>query len=327
MGRICVVPSCRESCLHDFRGAWEGTADWDRLLVIEDAPRRSFHLPDSAWHCSWHEIEEALGDDAWIFSRRDSAIRAFGLLLAWRHGADLVVTLDDDCYPRAGLPICRAHELAMRSHPRWVPSVPGMRTRGLPYRNLGELPVVANMGLWAGVPDLDAVQGLSDLGAATRGDYEPPAGSRVIPAGQYFPLCAMNLAIRREAIPLFYFPLMGQGWPYRRFDDIWAGVLAKRALDHLGWRISVGGPHITHVRASDPFANLVKEAPGVAANETFWELVDGIELRARTAAGCMAELGAGLAAAARRAPRDDGDYLDRLGRALEVWASLFGAGS
>jgi len=45
---------------------------------------------------------------------------------------------------------------------------------------------------------------------------------------------------------------MGEGQPYRRFDDIWFGVIAKRICDHLGWSIAVGDPHVHHGRCPTP---------------------------------------------------------------------------
>lgn len=313
MKKVLVIPSNRGDRLKEFFDAWcAPMGDWDRVIVIEDNPYRTFDLPPSCDHYSWEEIEATLGDSAWIISRRDSAIRCFGFLMAYRGGADLIVTLDDDCYPREP-GICAGHLRAMGSHGRWVESVPGMRTRGLPYFNRGRLDVAANMGLWSRVPDLDAPQTL----AGGVGDFEPPRGSRIVPTGQYTPLCGMNLAFRREATPLFYFPPMGEGQPYRRFDDIWAGVIAKRVIDHLGWRLSAGDPAIEHIRASDPMANLVKEAPGIARNETLWQEIDAVRLTADDPACCMAELGDAL-------ERDGSDdYARRLGRAMQVWASLF----
>lgn len=318
MRKILVIPSCREVSLRDFLRAWDGVGDWDELIVVEDGPTRTFDLPDSVGHYAWDDIARTLGEDAWIISRRDSAIRSFGFLMAYRAGADLIATLDDDCFPGVrggGMPICTAHARAMEQ-PRWVESIPGMRTRGLPYRNLGKLRAAANVGLWSDVPDLDAVQTLAGHPNAS-GGFRPPAGSRLVPAGQYFPLCGMNLAFLRAAAPLFYFPLMGDGSPYRRFDDIWCGILAKKAMDHLGWHVSVGEPVVRHVRASDPMVNLVKEAPGIARNETLWEEVDRIPLTAREPAACMAELSDALA-------RDGSDeYARTLGRALGAWAALF----
>ncbi len=314
MKKFLVVPSIRETGIREFLRAWQVAGDWDEVVVIEDNPHKTFDLPAGVHHFAWDDINRHLGAGTWIISRRDSAIRSFGFLVAYQMGADFILTLDDDCFPSDHSPICEAHHSAMQSIPRWVPSVPGMRTRGLPYRNLGSLQgVVANMGLWSGIADLDSVQTLAGW---TNEDYEPPAGSRIIPAGQYFPLCGMNFAFLRDIAPLCYFPLMGDGQPYRRFDDIWCGVIFKRILDHLGLYVSVGDPAIEHRRASDAMANLVKEAPGIARNETFWETVDRAPLTASTPTDCMSEMGTHLES-------DADPYVSRLGVAIQTWANLF----
>lgn len=316
MKSILVIPSIRESSLLEFFDTWHasGCADWDEAIVIEDNPQKTFvRLPKDVKHAAWNDIGLTLGNDAWIISRRDSAIRCFGFLMAYRDGADMILTLDDDVRPR-GLPICAAHIQAMNSHPRWVPSIPGMRTRGLPYFNLGKLDVVMNMGLWSNVPDLDAVQTLAGHANATC--FEPPKGSRIIPAGQYTCVCGMNLAFIRKAIPLCYFPLMGHKQKYARFDDIWCGVVAQKILGHLGWRLSVGDPSIEHIRASDHMKNLIKEAPGIAANEWIWKVVDAVRLTASNPIDCMIQMGNHLAG-------QDDQYLQEWGKAIGIWAGLF----
>jgi reversibly glycosylated polypeptide / UDP-arabinopyranose mutase len=315
-GVALVLPTCRKDSLRDFLAAWGPVRFWDedKLIIVEDdtpSERLSSH------HHGHPEIAADLGDDAWIISRRDSAIRSYGFLVAWRLGADVTMTLDDDTRPIPGVDHLAGHRAAFEETSRWVSSVPGLRVRGLPYCNVGRLAdVMISVGLWRGVPDLDAP---TSLVSGVPADFEPPAGRCIVPHGQYFPMCGMNLACRREALPLLYFGLHGDGWPYRRFDDIWAGVIAKKICDHLGWSISVGEPHVRHERASDPFVNIVKEAPGIASNERFWEVVDSVPLAATTAAGCMAEMGRGLA-------RAGDDYLASLGRATGIWAGLFGGG-
>jgi reversibly glycosylated polypeptide / UDP-arabinopyranose mutase len=312
---LLVVPSCRAAGLEAFFRAWDGKGGWDEALVVEDGPVKTFPLPGGVHHYSWREVEATLGADAWVISRRDSACRCFGFLWAWWRGFDHVLTLDDDCCPHEGHgSLAALHRLALERQPRWRSSVRGLRVRGIPYRNKGHLPgVVANVGLWSDNPDFDAPTSLV-LGDGA--GFEPPGGSRVVPQGVYVPVCGMNLFLAREALPLFYFPPMGEGSPFRRFDDIWAGVLAKKALDHLGWRLGVGEPFVRHRRASDPFVNLQKEAAGIAANETFWEAVDAVPLKSSDPVGAAHELGRGLAGSTD-------PYLAKLGAALQTWARLF----
>lgn len=320
MKSICVVPSCRPDCVREFIEAWKDAGDWDELVVVEDAPVLSdLRTTVLSWpirRFCWADIDRTLGGDGWIVSRRDSAIRCFGFLMAYRLGATHVLTLDDDCFPHS-TPIVHRHFQSLRLTPKWISTVPDLHVRGLPYVNRGHLSdVVASMGLWSHVPDLDGVQSLRNPLAAV-GGFEPPPGRQIIPRGQYAPICGMNLFLDRRSVPLAYFPLMGEGQPYRRFDDIWFGVIFKKICDHLGWSISVGEPFIRHVRASDPLTNLEKEAPGIVANERFWETVDRMPVGGSSPTECMQHIGYQL-----ELHKSD-PYISRLGKAIQVWASLF----
>lgn len=315
--RILVVPSIREHSLVKFLRAWEGKGGWDKMILVEDNPTRAFAPIPGVIHYSWKEIAEIAGGLTWIFSRRDSAIRSFGYLAARWMGAEYIGTLDDDCYPHPEMTGTwfGAHEAAMNDIPKWIPSIPGIRTRGLPYRNLGTLQSHINHGLWSRVADYDSVQTFARMGQPDE-YFAPPKGSRVIPSGQLFPFCSMNVCFRAAAAPLMYFPLMGEGQPYARFDDIWGGVIAKTIADVLGWLVTCGEPHVEHQRASDPFVNLVKEAPGIAFNEQFWEYIDSVHWGEINPIACVAEL-------ARKLQTVAVPYVSRLGDALLAWASLF----
>lgn len=313
---ILVIPSIRVTQLTEFFAAWGEQGGWDDVVVVEDNAEKTFSVGRARHHFSHKEIAEELGDDAWIISKKDSAIRSFGFIKAYELGADRILTLDDDVRPHKGgyvSTLAAAYEESL-NHQVWVESVPGRRTRGLPYINRGLVPgVVAGFGLWSNVCDDDALCALVNR----PGYFEPPAGARLVPRGQLTPMCGMSLYFKREAAPLFYFPLMGEGQPYRRMDDIWAGITAKHVADHLGWSLSVGGPVVEHVRASDVFKNLVAEAPGIAANEKYWEIVRSVTLTKTTPVECVRELGRGLLVSSD-------DYVSRWGKALEIWAGIFG---
>ncbi|HZP20390.1 MAG TPA: hypothetical protein VFB16_09285 [Bauldia sp.] len=282
---VAVVASNRGDSLTAFLAAWS-PAPWSEMVVVEDGPRKTFDLGRPGvplHHVAWDDIaaEAAVGRPD-PFSRRDSAIKLFGFwLAATRLGADIVIGLDDDCLP-VGEPagFVAAHLSALAPRPRWVPSHDDLPTRGLPYYDLGTMEgAVANMGLWQGIADHDAPQTLALRRLGLSGhDHRPGAGSRLMHPRQYWPWCAMNIAFRAEVLPLLYMPKMGEGSPYRRFDDIWSGIILQRCCRHLGLLLSAGDPHIRHNRASDPMANLEKEAPGIRANEDFWKVVDAVPL-------------------------------------------------
>jgi hypothetical protein len=316
---ILVVPTNSAARLAEFLRAW-APWPWDRIVVVQDAPALSLAIPPELEAAaaarleaySWAEID-ALVPDPSIVSREDSAIRSFGFWRAWLAGAEVVFTLDDDCFPSGDGFVAR-HRDNLFATPVWTSSVPGMRVRGLPYRNRGVLrDVHVSVGLWRGSPDVDAVTTLA------RGDEVPrlvAAPPRVVSGDQLFPMSGMNLAFRREAACLMYFPPMGRGRPFRRFDDIWCGLVVQRICRHLRYPIVCGEPMIDHQRASDAFVNLVKEAPGIAANEDVWETVAALPLTAERPLDCVREVGAGLAAEAD-------PYLAEWGRCLGLWADLF----
>lgn len=80
-------------------------------------------------------------------------------------------------------------------------------------------------------------------------------------------MCGMNLAFDRSSIgPAMYFGLMGEGQPWGRYDDMFAGWCVKVIADHLDVGIKTGLPYIWHSKASNPFVNLKKEYKGI-----FWQ--------------------------------------------------------
>ena len=308
--RALVVPTIRETSIKDFLESWQSVDDWDVIIVVEDNPEKSFDI-EVDYHFCWKDIDGDLRDDSWIISRRDSAIRSYGFYKAYQLGAEYIFTLDDDCFPIVGSNFCEEHLDNLENTTKWCDSVLGYRTRGLPYKNFGNLSnVKLSMGLWEGVPDLDAVNTLVNYQELKLSD------TRVMPVGQYFPICGMNLAFKSEITPLTYFPLMGEGYLFKRFDDIWFGIMCKKICDHLGFSITCGKPYIHHSRASDVFDNLIKEAPGIKYNEKFWEIIDNMNLKSDSISDCMKEIGISL-------EQKDDEYLKKLGRAIQIWTGLF----
>lgn len=311
--RALVVPTIRSDCITKFLNSWKNTKDWDVTIVVEDNPEKTFQV-ESDYHYAWDDIDKDLNDLSWIISRRDSAIRSYGFYKAYQLGADYIFSLDDDCLPIEGVRFCEDHIRNLENFPKWCESVPGKRTRGLPYQNFGKLENVKfSLGLWRGIPDFDSISVLS----GKTEELQIPE-TRIVPRGQYFPFCGMNFGFKREVAPLCYFPLMGNGYPFGRFDDIWFGIICKKICDHLGYFISCGHPCIYHSKASNAFNNLVKEAPGIKYNEFFWEKIDKIELQHFDPAICMKEIGLYL-----KYQEDSDGYLQKLGSAIFNWISLF----
>jgi Reversibly glycosylated polypeptide len=317
---VVVVPTARERSLAGFLSAWQHELRDATVLVVEDRPERSFSAAGAnIRHFAWREIDEQLGEAAWIVPRGSGCVRSFGCWAAHQMRPDMIVALDDDTRPDPAHPdFLATHWARLQSatDPAWVSTLDDASPRGIPYYATSREPfVVLNHGLWNGVPDFDAATQL----VASRVEISAAWSDRTIPRGSYFPMCSMNIAWRPQFTPAMYFLLMGRDYPFDRFGDIWGGVLAKRVADHLGFGVNSGSPGILHERASNVFDNLAKESRGLAANETFWRAVDSVVLTQDSVAGAYLEL-------ADRLPLDQPEFVS-LRRAMRAWAELFSATS
>lgn len=167
--------------------------------------------------------------------------------------------------------------------------------RGFPYGIREEAPVMLSHGVWVGTPDFDGetqlrleqcnqCEGRGEVSWPLEDGGSPPMvcpkcdGKRKqrlphslpyfvgpIPRGVMFPLCGMNVMVRREALPYFYFAPMGidSGNPdLHRFADIFMGLFLKKEFDGRKWACYTGASTVLHTRASDAKKNVEQERLG-----------------------------------------------------------------
>lgn len=192
-----------------------------------------------------------------------------GIAQAMQEGADIVIVLDDDCYPSDTCPnmdaLVNGHVEALS-----IPALIGLfkpvtspASRGTPYftRHV-YMPPAASMGFWNHIPDYDAPSQL------VRGATAEMYHDRNPVFGRYFPLCGMNLAFRpRQWMPWCQFINVP------RFDDIWMGWLWQKEAYRRSCYFNLNGPVVTHSRQSNVWANLRDEAKWLEQNETIWQKV------------------------------------------------------
>lgn len=347
MKDVClVVPSIRESSLNAFIDKWKGNGLLDHvaLYVVEDNPKKSFDIDCiksrvEAYY-DWSDIDRDLGKDAWIIPRKSDTVRSFGYLKAYQAGYKYVMSLDDDCYPPteadgvvydSGKTFLDEHLKYLTKKTRWFNTLNDVKPRGIPFENVGTWQRnLINHGLWTNILDYDAPTQLVDP-KQERHSFD----NRVVPMCFYFPMCGMNVSWKREATVLMYHLLMGHGYgkpephaekylsklPFDRFGDIWCGIIAKKICDSMGYTMSTGMPYIRHERASNPFANLKKEANGIEVNEKFWEYVDFANVGQGDLTHAYYKMGEHIAMF------DDfkeyKGYFDELGTAMKIWSELF----
>lgn len=318
-----VIPTIRSL---DFLSSWGSRLSGISLYVIEDHKTKELETPkiqgSTVFHFSWEDIRKDFGKDEWIFSRKNAGIRSYGFWKAYRSGADVIITLDDDCFPTDDDFISgHLDNLSYKTPEAWMSVYPDPKhlySRGFPYDVRDKKRTVISHGLWSGALDQDA---RTEVVTGKLNEKPYPPLRAVVPKGVYFPMSSMNLAFAHEITPTMFFPMMGQTqegttWGYDRYDDIWAGVLSKKVCDHLGLGVVSGSPFVEHRKASDPAANLVKEKAGLAMNEEFWKRVWAVRLTKHTPTSCYRELAEKIVFP--RLP-----YFVSLKRAMKIWANLF----
>jgi hypothetical protein len=249
--------------------------------------------------------ENGVGQYSHLIPAASHAQTSFGLLYLWANDYEFGVFIDDDTLPHDEWDFFGTHldNLAhegeiesVASDKQWVnvlyQSDTDLYPRGYPYSAMDEDVqtdstevdhVVASQGLWTNVPDLDAVRILMDGDlqgqAQTRTGFDDYEGDFVAAEDNYLTVCSMNLAFRREVVPAFYqFPMDENAWDVGRFDDIWSGVLLKRAADVVGGDIYNGAPLCEHNKAPrSTFDDLANEVAGLELNEHFWKEVAAVD--------------------------------------------------
>jgi Reversibly glycosylated polypeptide len=188
----------------------------------------------------------------------------FAFIAKYLSEVEYIITLDDDEVP-IGDPIQdHIDALDKRVPVSWISTAVDDYTRGFPYGVREEAEVVLSHGVWEGVADWDAATQL------VKGSHRPVEFYRgPVPKGVYFPVCSMNLAFKRCMLPYIYQTPWALG--VKRFDDIFAGIEAKREIDKHGWAAVTGYARVHHERASNVFTNLENEALGLRLNEDFWK--------------------------------------------------------
>jgi len=301
----------------------------------------------------WYD-EHGVGEYADVVPAASHAETSFGLLYIWEKGHDYGVFIDDDTLPHDDTDYFGTHLHNLEnggtveevsSEERWVnvlyQGYDDLYPRGYPYTAMDEGvetdeariergEVVASQGLWTNVPDLDAVRILMDGDlngqAQTRTSAEDFDRDFVVARENYLTVCSMNLAFRREVIPAFYqMPMDDNDWNVGRFDDIWSGLVLKRACDVLGKHVHNGAPLCEHNKAPrSTFDDLTNEVAGLELNEHFWKIVDGEGGDATTHAE-VARSVADRLASGDWSEYNNGAFLNHVGERMLEWLDCLDA--
>lgn len=254
-----VVPTIRmEESIPAFIEAWKHLFDKHNveLILVDDTGDKPHVIHNG-------EKKELKCD---LISNKCAGVRQLGFLYVAKHLPDVeyIITLDDDEAP-IGDPIQDHVEQLNRKVPiSWI-STASDYMRGFPYKVRTEAPVMMSHGVWEGSYDWDAPSQL------LKGDSRVEFYKGVIPKRIYAPICGMNLAFRREALPYIFFAPVGKFKGAERWDDIYMGIMVIKKFAELNWAITTGYAKVLHKRASNPFTSLAKEALGILHGEEFYK--------------------------------------------------------
>ena len=256
---------------------------------------------------------ESLGAPAGMFPFDTDHRRNIGYLMAWRDGADIMVSVDDDNLP--GDRWLLQHAVPLTGIQGDVDTVsapdrywnPGsvlhsdemtFWPRGYPYRarDLGgrawtwsksSALVAINAGLWRGDPDVDAISRI-----ATRpSSHGLIRNETVLAPDTWAPVNSQNTAIRRDVIPAYYFFRSG------RFGEIYQGYLAQACAKAMGHSVRFGTPAVTHARNDhDLLADLTLELPDIKYLDGWLDWLTDLNLTGSTYLGTYEWLAQELAA-------------------------------
>lgn len=273
-----VVPTIRyKTEYQDFLKAWDEIfiENAVELITVQDGINPiiyhdSYTLNKTSLSTS--DVSDIMGDDADLIYNESDSVRnvGFAYIAKELHGVETIITLDDDVRPYSGDPI-KQHTYALSRHVpvSWM-STASEYMRGFPYAVRSEAEVVLSHGVWHNVPDWDGITQFAKVNEPVEHPVPSVTFPRIpIPKGVLFPMCIMNVAFKRKLLPYIYqAPAYDE---YQRFSDIWAGINAKKAIDENGWAAVTGYSSIEHIRASNVFKNIQKEAKGLELNETYWQ--------------------------------------------------------
>jgi hypothetical protein len=269
--------------------------------------------------------------------------RNIGYLLAIEKGAEIVISIDDDNYPtnedfyethaKVGT---TARLKTVSSVNNWFNPCTMLETshghtiypRGFPYSrrwkdkatsNHSSGRIVLNMGLWLGVPDADAATHLIEP-VTIKGIKSEQV---MLAPGTFCPINTQNTAFHKDVLPCYYYVLMGaqiEGLKLDRYGDIWSGYFAKKIIDKVDDRVSIGRPLTDHRRnIHDLFKDLKAELYGMIMTERLIEFLEPLDLSARTYSDAYLELAERLSKANLGNEKGINKYIAKLTKAMKIW--------
>lgn len=275
--------------------------------------------------------------------------RNIGYLIAAEKGAEVIIAVDDDNYPKNSEDFLKEHSIVgqvkeldvLSDESSWFNICSAIKfdperkiyPRGYPYSKRfkdGKIlhskkkgRIVLNEGLWFEDPDIDSVTRLTE---DVKGK-EIKEERIFLDKGTFSPINSQNTAFHRDILPCAYFVLMGgdiNGLTIERYGDIWFGFFAKKIIDHMGDYAGFGKPFAIHRRNQhNLLKDLKQEFWAIIFTELLAEFIEKAELSEKTYSGCYLELAEKLEKFVlenKNFNEEAKNYFLKVVSAMKVWA-------
>ena len=250
--------------------AREGKAD---VIIVDDSDGNLGDLPNEWTILGYGQQADFLGELYPRFAEmfhKSSACRVLGHLFAYANGYEYIIGLDSDCIVPSNFVRDHMQFMGKPWGSGWFNPIgsPVLYPRGFPY-SYRNWPVVANMGLWRNVLDLNGK------------DRQPREPKDVRIPGSISPTCpfpysGMNFALTAEAsLGFLFLPNIDYGDSrFRRIDDIWGGYIFQRFMALKRQSAMVGHPVVFHDTIVVPEEDVADEQAMYDFEDEFIDLVD-----------------------------------------------------
>jgi hypothetical protein len=280
--------------------------------------------------------------------------RNVGYLWAVDHGAEVVISADDDNfvteedYVGAHLTAGTTRDVPVVSHPsgwwnvcerlvcepprrfyhRGYPrSLRTWETGGHEVRS-GPVKVAVNAGLWLDAPDVDATTNSEEPFEVVAMADVDGRRSCALAAGTWCPFNSQNTSFHAGALPAMYLVVMldvVRGRRIGRMDDIWMSYFVRAIGDRLGESVVYGPPLVSQQRnPHDITGDLEEELTGYRITEWLVAELRRLRVAERTWAGAYLELIHHLRDAAETSglDRPEQEYLRHVLVGMATWHAV-----
>jgi glycosyltransferase involved in cell wall biosynthesis len=238
--------------------------------------------------------------------------RNIGMFMAYRNGADVVITIDDDNFvtnqdfvglhgvvgtsrevhlhasTSGWLNVCSFLEVddGVRFYHRGYPQKMRWNEREhFTTSCRATRRIAVNAGFWLDNPDIDALTRI-ERQPIVRGFNAAWTGNIALEPGTWSPFNSQNTSLMRAALPAYFLsPYIG------RYDDIWASYVINRIAQHFGDVLTFGEPVVRQRRNPHDFwKDLDVERDGMILTDGFCEALRSIKLCGGSYHACFGEI-------------------------------------